>query len=69
MAQALSARAINQQEKMRIRNFTVGTEKMRLVLDVYNISVVISRAGKETSWSQAEGSTATKTAPLKSENK
>ena len=61
MAQAQSARAINQREKTRIRNY--GTDRENEVSKIFIISLrLIRRASKETSQSQAEGSTATKIA-------
>ena len=55
MAQARSARAINQREKTRIRKLQYRPRKLLFMK-------LIRRAGKETSQSQAEGSTATKIA-------
>ena len=61
MAQARSARAINQREKKRIRNLQYGPRKRSY------ISEVNRSAGKETSQSEGEGSTATKNAVPKSQ--
>ena len=64
---ARSARAINQWEKTRIRNLQYGTDRENEVSKIFIISLrLIRRAGKETSQSQAEGSTATKIAKTKS---
>ena len=58
--------AINQREKTRIRNLQYGPRK-RGQQDIYYISEVNRRAGKETSQSEAEGSTAIKNAVPKSQ--
>ena len=61
MAQARSARAINQWEKRG--SVTYSTDRENEVSKIFIISLrLIRRAGKETSQSQAEGSTATKIA-------
>ena len=61
MAQARSARAINQREKRG--SVTYSTDRENSVSKIFIISLrLIRRAGKETSQSQAEGSTATKIA-------
>ena len=61
MAQARSAQAINQREKTRIHNLKYGPRDS--VSKIFIISLrLIRHAVKETSKSQAEGSTATKIA-------
>ena len=61
MAQARSARAINQREKRG--SVTYSTDRENSVSQMFIISLrLIRRAGKETSQSQAEGLTATKIA-------
>ena len=67
MAQARSARAINQREKRG--SVTYSTDRENSVSKIFIISLrLIRRAGKETSQSQAEGSTATKIAVPKFQN-
>ena len=67
MAQARSARAINQREKTRIRNLSKDRENS--VSKIFIISLrLIRHVGKETSQSQVEGSTATKIAVPKFQN-
>ena len=61
MAQARSARAINEREKRG--SVTYSTDRENAVSKIFITSLrLIRRAGKETSQSQAEGSTATKIA-------
>ena len=66
MAQARSARAINQREKnqkIKRGSVTYSTDRENEVSKIFIISLrLIRRAGKETSQSQAEGSTATRIA-------
>ena len=61
MAQALRAWAINQREKTR--SVTYSTDRENSVSKIFIISLrLIRRTGKETSHSEAEGSTVTKIA-------
>ena len=61
MAQARSARAINQRKKRG--SVTYSTDRENEVSKIFIISLrLIRRAGKETSQSQPEGSTSTKIA-------